>query len=200
MQPLKTSFVTSFILFGFLFIFSFKNQKIEINGRDISFFNSYDVIITCGQSFYSRLININNFSLDNYSHIGILICENNKIFVLHSTPDGTKENGIRYDEIQKFIDLSDVNKYTVLRLSNLNQTEKEILSEEISRLRHLNVPFDYDFNNRDQSQIYCSELVWLIYKKVSPLFLNGFEIDKPIHPKKFLEQDFFHIIVTRFTN
>lgn len=200
MQPLKTSFVTSFILFGFLFIFSFKNQKIEINGRDISFFNSYDVIITCGQSFYSRLINIKNFSSENYSHIGILLYENGKFFVLHSSPDGTKENGIRYDEIQKFLDLSDVSKYTVLRLSNLNQKEKDILSEEISILRHLNIPFDYDFNNRDQSQIYCSELVWIIYRKVSPFFLTGFEIDKPFHPYKFLEQDSFQIVVTRGAN
>ncbi len=124
MQPLKTSFVTSFILFGFLFIFSFKNQKIEINGSDITYFKSYDIIVTCGQSFYSRLINIKNFSSENYSHIGILVYENSEFFVLHSSPDGTKANGIRYDEIQKFIDLSDVNKYTVLRLSNLNQDRK----------------------------------------------------------------------------
>jgi hypothetical protein len=155
------------ILLFVLFYFISKKEKVDVNEIDKNKIEDFDLIISKGQSVQSKLIGLLKFSIEDYSHIGIMIKKNDSVFVLHSTPDGPDADGIRYDNLQTFFDLSDVSDYTVLRYQNISSVFRQSLMVEFERFKHSQVPFDFDFNNFDHGKIYCSELVCIIFKNCS---------------------------------
>lgn len=195
MPQKKLSKVIGFCLLSFvLCYFIYKKEKVLGSEIDTDKIEDFDLILSQGQSVQSKLVGLLNLSMDDYSHIGILIKENNKVFVLHSTPDGTKMNGIRFDDLQTFIDLSDVSGYKVLRYQNISTALSQKLRIEFSRYKSIQAPFDYDFDNFDNKKIYCSELVWLIFKNSGLLESCGFDLKKPIYPKYFLKINKFNTV------
>lgn len=165
----------------------FKREKLSVEEIDCHRIADFDIVLSKGQSVQSKFINLLKLSSGDYTHTGILFNENDTIFVLHATPDGTEENGIRYDDLQTFIDLSKVNEIVVLRPRIGSDTMARLLRSECNRYMKLEAPFDYDFNNYENSRLYCTELVWLIYKAAG---LDGLQIinpDRPIYPVHFLE-------------
>ena len=177
-----------------LIYFIYKRDKINASELDCKKLEDYDLIITKGQSVQSKLISLLNLSLEDYSHIGIISKEDCKIFVLHSTPDGTKTNGIRYDDLQTFIDLSDVCDYQILHYQNITSEMRSKLKIEFDKYKTTSAPFDYDFNNFDHKKIYCTELVLLIYKNAGLIKANKYNSNKPIYPKDFLKMDQFVMV------
>jgi uncharacterized protein YycO len=170
-----------------IIFFTKKSEKVIVQDVDCAKLADFDLILSEGQSFQSKLINLFNFSSYNYSHIGIINKVDSKIFILHSTPDGTEENCIRYDELQTFFDLSDVCEYTIIRYDNLNNEMMSKIQTEIYTYKSKKIPFDYDFNNFDDSKVYCSELVWIIFRNAGLFKLSDFILERPILPKAFLK-------------
>ncbi|MCK9414531.1 MAG: hypothetical protein M0Q53_19670 [Prolixibacteraceae bacterium] len=170
-----------------LFYFIGKGEKLDINKIDADKIEDFDIILSKGQSAQSKLISLIKFSTEDYSHIGIIVKDGGKVFVLHSTPDGTQLNGIRYDDLQTFINLSSVSDLIVLRYKELSFDFRQKLRMEFDRFKTIQAPFDYDFNNKENTKIYCSELVWLIFKNVRLLETRDFNLAKPIYPKFFLK-------------
>jgi uncharacterized protein YycO len=172
-----------------LFFFISKNDKIAMNEIDKDKIEDFDIILSKGESVQSKLIGLLNLSTEDYSHIGIMIKENDKVFVLHSTPDGTKKNGIRFDDLQTFIDLSSVSDYIVLRFQDISSDFCQKLKKEFGRYKTIQAPFDFDFNNFENKKIYCSELVWLIYINSGLFDTSDCNLKKPIYPKYFLKMN-----------
>ena len=170
-----------------LFYFISKKENLVANEIDIAKIEDFDIILSKGQSVQSKLISFLKLSTEDYSHIGILIKENTKVFVLHSTPDGTQLNGIRFDDFQTFINLSSVSDLIVLRDKNISFEFRQKLRSEFDRFKTIQAPFDYDFNNIENTKIYCSELVWLIFKNARLFETSDFTLDKPIYPVYFLK-------------
>lgn len=169
-----------FTVIIFVFLFFHKTERIIINKKDIIQFKNFDLIVTSGQSVQSKLLNLLNFSFESYSHIGIISKKNNMIFVLHATTDGTKENGIRYDDLQSFLNLSNVNYYKILRSNNSLKSDS-LINKSIEKYRTRKIPFDYNFDNLNKEQIYCSELVYDLYKKTG-IITSNLDLNKPIKP------------------
>jgi len=179
--------VIGFVFVVFILFRFFSNKEIiSINEINIDKIENFDIILSKGQSVQSKLIGLLKFSIEDYSHIGIMIKHNDSVFVLHSTPDGTDDNGIRYDNLQTFIDLSDVSDYTVLRYQDISSIFRQRLMVEFERFKNSQAPFDFDFNNFDHRKIYCSELVCTIFKNSGLSSLQEFDLTKPIYPKYFL--------------
>ena len=160
----------------------------------------FDIILSKGQSVQSKLIGLLKFSMEDYSHIGIMIKDKDKVYVLHSTPDGTNANGIRYDDLQTFLDLSDVSDYTILRYQNISFDFRQRLRIEFDKYKTNKAPFDFDFNNYENKKIYCSELVWLIFNNSGLFEINDFNLSKPIYPKYFLKMNKFVAIDLKKTS
>jgi uncharacterized protein YycO len=184
--------VIGFFLIVFaLYFFIRKKEIISMNEIDKNKIEDFDIILSKGQSVQSKLISLLKLTTVDYSHIGILIKENDNdnVFVLHSTPDGAETNGIRYDDLQTFIDLSDVSDFTVLRYQDISSEFNQKLRKEFSRYKTIQAPFDFDFDNFENKKIYCSELVWLIYEKAGLFKAKEFNLTKPIYPKYFLKMN-----------
>ncbi len=180
--------VIGFVLIVFILYFFVGNREIiSIDEIDLDKIENFDIILSKGQSVQSKLISLLKLRMEDYSHIGVIIKENNNVFVLHSTPDGTKSNGIRYDNLQTFINLSNVSDFTILRCHYISSDRNLKLKNAIINYKNIQAPFDYDFNNFDNKKIYCSELVWLIFTKASLFTTREFNPAKPIYPKYFLK-------------
>lgn len=187
-------------LFAFVLLYLvFKKDRLDINEIDKNNIESFDIILSKGQSMQSRLISLLKFSTNDYSHIGILVKENGALFVLHSTPDGTKKNGIRYDDFQTFLDLSKVSDCKILRHQNLSNDSCTKLKLEMNRFKSIQKPFDFDFDNFNDEKIYCSELVWLVFYKAGLIKQSDFDLTKPIYPKDFINQSDFNPIIFKKT-
>lgn len=167
------------------FIVIYKKNNLKINVIDKNKIESFDLILTKGQSIQSKLISILNFSTNDFTHIGILVEEDVELFVLHSTPDGTKMNGIRYDDLQTFIDMSNVSDCEILRHQCISDNSRLELIKWIDYYKSIERPFDFVFDNLSAEKIYCSELVWLIFKNTELMENNFFDLTKPIYPKYF---------------
>ena len=98
-----------------LIFFLGKDEKVDICKIDQNRIEDFDIILSKGQSAQSKIIRLLNLSTKDYSHIGIIYKEKGKVFVLHATPDGTKSNGIRYDDLESFLFLSHVCDFIILR-------------------------------------------------------------------------------------
>lgn len=194
MQKLTKIFLI-FVFAILLFLLLFKKERIIIIDKDIEQIEHLDIILTSGQSVQSKMLNLINFSFESYSHIGIICKKKNSVFVLHSTTDGTKENGIRFDDLQSFLDLSNVNYYKILRNDSIS---KSILSlnKSIERYKTNEIPFDYDFDNQNKDRIYCSELVYDIFSS-NGILSTKLDLDKPIHPKTFTKLNELKTVITR---
>ena len=171
-----------------------------MNEIDINKIENFDIILSKGQSVQSKLIGLLKLSTDDYSHIGIIVKANEKIFVLHSTPDGNQLNGIRYDDLQTFINLSSVSDLIVLRYKELSFDFRQKLRMEFGRFKTIQASFDFDFNNFEHKEIYCSELVWLIFKNAGLFETCDFNLGKPIYPKYFLKMNKFIIVYVKKTS
>jgi len=191
-NKIKTLIVSIIVLV--LIFFIYKKNKIIVDEIDIDRFEDYDLILTKGQSIQSKLVSLLNISLEDYSHIGMISKENGKIFILHSTPDGSENNGIRYDDLQTFIDLSDACDYKVLRYKNITSDSRHKLKIEFEKYKTFSVPFDYDFNNYDHKKIYCSELILIIYNNSGFLKMIDSNYERPIYPKDFLKMNDFILV------
>lgn len=188
----KAKIVGLVLLALFLIYVFMKKDRLSDNAIATDNLADFDLIVSKGQSFQSKLVSIFNFSLMGYTHIGIIHREKNNVYVLHSTPDGTKDNSIRYDRLNIFLDLSSVSDVSILRLRNISDADKNALENEFNKYKVLKVPFDYDFNNSDSKKIYCSELVYLLYKNSNLFSDNQFDISKPIQPREFIKLSSFY--------
>lgn len=190
-MKMKPRILSQIIVFFLIVLLSFflisRKEKIAVKEVDTKKIENFDIILSKGQSVQSKLISLLKLSINDYSHIGIMIKDNEEVFVLHSTPDGTKTNSIRYDNLQTFIDLSSVSEYIVLRYNDLSDDLYQKLRMEFDKYKAIKAPFDYDFNNFEHGKIYCSELVWLIFSDAGLFKPCDFNFEKPIYPKYFLK-------------
>lgn len=185
--PIKIIGLSSIIVLFFCFLNT--KDKIIINQSDVDVIENFDLILTKGQSVESKLVILLNLSIkQDYTHIGLVYKESGKIYILHSTPDGTKDNCIRYDDFQTFIDLSAVCNYKILRLKNMTNDSQRLLKIEFEKYKNSKIPFDFKFDNEEHNYIYCSELIYLMFAKVGLFNPHSYNLKKPIAPNYFLGQ------------
>ena len=177
----------------FVSIISRKKQA-DIAALNPSEIQDGDLILAEGNSLQGKLVNLLNIKGDQFTHIGILVNDSNQLFVLHATPDGTLANGVRYDSLQTFIALGNVSAYQILRSTSLLPDEFSQLQQQIDSFRSAEYPFDYSFDNYDNSELYCSELIWLVYSRAGLLDMANIDFSSVIYPSNFKRYPDFELI------
>jgi hypothetical protein len=91
-----------------------------------------------------------------YSHMGIVIHRDGKPFVLEAIAK------VQYTPLRQWIARGERQAYVIKRLRT-PMTEAQVRRRRESAARYLGKPYDLYFEWSDQ-RIYCSELVWKMYR------------------------------------
>ena len=116
-----------------------------------------DIVFIEGQS--SQAPYIKTWTMSRWSHCGIIVDTPNGLQVLEASKT------VRLTPYEKFISWAKNGNYCVKR-------PQKGISGKIKYGKYLGMPYDLQFKF-DNGKMYCSELVWLIYKD------NGIELCKP---------------------
>jgi hypothetical protein len=132
-----------------------------------------DIIFQSSQSNQSKAVELATRS--PYSHMGIIYIKENKPYVYEAS------NVVKITEFKTWVKRGKKSKYEIKRLKNSNAllTEENIKKLYEAEKKYKGKPYDLYFEWTDD-KIYCSELVWKIYKDAL-----GIEIGKLTYLKEF---------------
>lgn len=134
------------------------------NSIDVADLQEGDVVFIESQSSQSPYIKVGTMS--KWTHCGVVV----------NTPQGMKvleaSKTVRLTPFAKFIGSAKNENWTVKR-------PKLKLIKPISYSKYLGLPYDLEFKF-DNGKMYCSELVWLVYKD------QGIELCKPRKVSSFV--------------
>lgn len=156
----------SVILFLSIFL-SCSNDNFE------SKLKSGDIIFQTSKSQQSKAIQLATHS--KYSHVGIVYVENDKILVYEAVQP------VKLTPLYEWINRGEKKHFVVKRLK---ESEKYLTSSNLMKMKsigekYIGKNYDIYFEWSDE-RIYCSELVWKIYKEAI-----GIEIGKLQTLKEF---------------
>jgi hypothetical protein len=161
----KLFIVTGGILFFVIVIgvFIFTHQKKDdIKPIDSSIVIPYlkdgDIILRQGDGPWSPAFRDMSLTDKRFSHLGIVRIHDGNISIINSVGYLTNnKKGVEEKTLEEFL--------SVARISGVfraNFTEGSKISDKA--VEYVNYPFDWDFDLEDDSQIYCTELLYAILK------------------------------------
>lgn len=160
-----------FIILIILFAVGCGNEetKTEITtvGVNIDFQNG-DIIFQTSQSNQSKAIQLATNS--KYSHVGIIYNNNNKFFVYEAVQP------VKLTPLNHWINRGLNKHYVVKRLKNAQEVLTKETLVEMKKIgeKYKGKSYDLYFEWSDD-KIYCSELVWKVYKEATGIEIGELE-------------------------
>jgi hypothetical protein len=111
-----------------------------------------------------------------YSHSGIVVSTTNSFKIIHITP-GEREKDetadfIKIENIEDFFANNRARHGAVYRLS-YNTQIKSAAAEHALRLLNKKISFDHKYNLDDTATMYCTELIYYVYKLAGKDITHG---------------------------
>ncbi len=142
-------------------------EKKDNSNKEVEFQNG-DLIFHTSRSNQSQAIQIATNS--KYSHMGIIYKEDDGFFVCEAVQP------VKITELNEWKNRGENGRYVVKRLKNSDKilTEEGIEKMKIKEKKYLGKDYDLRFEWSDD-KIYCSELVWKIYKEAFNIEIGKLE-------------------------
>lgn len=132
-------------------------------------FQSGDIIFQTSTSGQSKAIQMATGSI--YSHMGIIYKQNDNFFVYEAVQP------VKLTPIDEWIKRGENGHYVVKRIKD---SKRLLTTETLAKMKQLGEKYagkDYDlYFEWSDSKIYCSELVWKIYKEALNLEIGELEL------------------------
>lgn len=185
-------FASIFGLLFFAWLFRTVYNKIELRKEkavtyilpndDKKLIQDGDIILRYGHGLVSDYI-VNTFREEfSISHCGIISKKNNNLSVIHSESSSfLSEEGIQRQDFDAFTDAGHQYSVIIVRFNKCPPEKRKNIAERAEFYLKKKIPFDYGFNPKDTSVMFCSEIIWHV-------FLDVFNID--IFSTKDGEPDF----------
>jgi hypothetical protein len=119
-----------------------------------------DLVFVRGRSWRSWLVRTAG-EPEDFSHVGIVVTEGGKPRVLHAKPNAET---VQIESVDDFLSASRVGRAGVYRVKS-DGGEGKIASAEALGYFEDRKPFDGQFDISNGDRLYCTELVWLAYKR-----------------------------------
>lgn len=175
-----------------LFIYSISFLSTSCQDNDnlsdselLSIVENGDIIFQVLESSQSKAIQLATGS--DYSHVGIIYIEDGQAFVYEAV------GPVRLIPLRQFINQGKNSHYVIKRLQNRELRANEIENMKEVGFRYKGKAYDFVFEWTDD-KIYCSELVWKIYKQGCGIEvgemqkLKDFDLSHPAVQEKLKER------------
>ena len=157
---------TILILLIFVFIIMPRGKPVELIKENTFYgiLEDGDIICRLGDRLWSQIFK--DFSIDDkrFSHIGIIRINNDRITVIHA--EGTTKSGkdfVKEEPLDDFLKVA--RTIGIYRMTDLDGNKISGFAME-----YIGVPFDWKFDMSDASELYCTELLYIILKRLIPTF------------------------------
>ena len=103
-----------------------------------------------------------------YSHVGVVVLRKGEPWVVHAVPGEPDYKGdadrVKIDDLYRFFAPDRASRGAVMRVDGESQAAQRAAQHALA-LFEAGVLFDHDYNLTDTTQMYCTELVYFVYKK-----------------------------------
>ncbi len=166
----KTLLLTLLFILGGILLFSYTKTPFS---KSVPKLRSGDIIFQTSQSDQCKAVQAATHSI--YSHCGIIFMEGDKIKVFEAVQP------VKVTDFDEWITHGKGNKYVIKRLKNADSvlTPATLNKMKEAAKKHNGKNYDIYFGWSDE-RIYCSELVWKVYKEGA-----GLEVGKLQKLKEF---------------
>ncbi|RFC53909.1 YiiX family permuted papain-like enzyme [Brumimicrobium aurantiacum] len=133
-----------------------------------SSFQEGDLIFQSSKSRQSKAIQLATDS--KYSHMGMIYEEEGNLFVFEAVQP------VKITPLSKWIKRGENGDFVLKRLKNANEILTDSVLDKMKRFgeQFIGKPYDIHFEWTDD-KIYCSELVWKIYREVTGIEIGELE-------------------------
>jgi hypothetical protein len=124
-----------------------------------------DVICRLGDRIWSQFFKDISLTDKRYSHIGIIHINDGLVTVVNAEGDtGHGRDFVNKVTLEEFLQVA--RTAGIYRVRNID-------GEQISNLaiEYLGIPFDWQFDMNDESKLYCTELLYVILKRIEPTLI-----------------------------
>lgn len=127
-----------------------------------------DLVFRCGHGVLSRAVTTVEEE-GKYSHVGILIRHNRRWNVIHAVPGEKDHPGdferVKEECVKDFFSFGRAYKGCMVHTGLKNNEILDGIRNEAIRFVRDSIRFDDKYDLNDSSKVYCTEFVWLLYKK-----------------------------------
>lgn len=147
---------------------SLKKEKTKYKSvyPEIELLKSGDLIFRDGKSFISHALKQFNQKDARFSHAGMIHIEGKEAFVYHCIGgEGSPNNKMRKEKLSSFCSDETVNAYAIFRPS-LKADQVQAFDSIAGLYFRSGMEFDSKFDIETNDKMYCTELIYNIYKEV----------------------------------
>ena len=146
-------------------------RTIDISGFD---FQDGDIIFRRGVSVESQTIRALD-GLFAYSHVGIIRKNGSRVEVIHASleEEGQTRDGVISEPLEVFLKPSSASAAAVGRLNAESKALPLSALSQAEQFLQAELPFDKEFDLETPDKLYCTELVWLAYKRAGVDLAEG---------------------------
>jgi hypothetical protein len=164
-----------------VYVFTPRGRPVEIRDTDALFsaVREGDIICRLGDRLWSQIFKDISINDRRYSHLGIIRISavDGGVTVIHS--EGTTEPGkdhVKEEPLEDFLKIA--RSVGIYRANDADGNEISLIAAE-----YLGLPFDWQFDIHDESELYCTELLYVVLKRIKP------ELELPVVFVKELGKD-----------
>ena len=130
-------------------------------------FSNGDLVFRLGRTIQSNLIASSGSDTTHYSHIGIILFQQDGCYVVHIEPQNkTLSDEICCEPIDEFFSPQAATAGAVMRHKELSPSQQATISTHAERLLQSKITFDHDYLLSDTTTMYCTELAEHIYASI----------------------------------
>jgi len=198
--------ITVLLFFAWLFrtVYNTIEKKKEksityiLSDNEKNLIHNGDLVLRYGHGLVSDYI-VDMFD-EKYpiSHCGIIRKSGKKIEVIHSESSSfLSKEGIQVQDFDSFTDAGHKNSIIIVRYNKCNSDEYQKITNYAQNYLDKEIPFDYAFDSDDTTTMFCSEIIWHVFKDAfkKDIFLNDKNETDFNQFKNFYDSTQFDIII-----
>lgn len=134
-----------------------------------------DIAFRRGNSLVSQAVLYGDAD-GKYSHVGIVVNIDGKWHIVHAVPGEHEYEGdidrVRIVSLDDFFSPQNAERGAIMRLP-LSTEDAIKISNNAIRLADSHIPFDHNYRLDDQSKLYCTELIQILFLSVGKDLSQG---------------------------
>jgi hypothetical protein len=151
----------------------------KVNSHEVPVFDQIsllegDIVCRRGSSLASQVV-LASDARGNYSHIGVVVLDSGTYKVVHATPGESEPDLpdlVKMDPLKEFFASNRAVAGEVMRMI-MSDSLRKIVADKAKECYFSDTPFDHNYDLDEQAHLYCTELIWFVYKAIGVDITNN---------------------------